>query len=133
MAHVNLIGWVIGGGLSSLTGSLERAYKAKLDAKNDADRLEAEKQIAFFKGQIELAQAAAEHDKWWSPRTLMGYAAAAYVVKIVFYDTVLGLGVTPNPGEQVTAIVLTIIGFYFGSKALGDVAGRIASAIRGRK
>ncbi len=129
---MNLIGWIIGGGLSSLTGSLERAYKAKLDAKNDADRLEAEKQIMFFQGQIELAQTAV-NDPWYSPRTLMGYAAAAYVVKIVFYDTVLGLGVTPNPGEQVTAIVLTIIGFYFGSKALGDVAGRIASAIRGRK
>lgn len=124
---------LLGGTVAKLLVSLADAYKAKQNAKTDQERIDAERQIAFFQGQIDLAQTAAEHDKWWSPRTLMGYAASAYVVKIVVYDTVLGLGVTPNPGEQVTAIVLTIIGFYFGSRALGDVAGRIASAIRSRR
>lgn len=124
---------LLGGTVAKLLVSLADAYKAKQNAKTEQERIDAEKQITFFQGQIDLAQTAAEHDKWWSPRTLMGYAASAYVVKIVVYDTVLGLGVTPNPGEQVTAIVLTIIGFYFGSKALGDVAGRIASAIRSRR
>lgn len=128
-----MIAALLGGPIAKLIASLAEAYKAKQNAKTDQERIDAEKQIAFFQGQIDLAQSAAEHDKWWSPRSIMGYAASAYVLKIVVYDTVLGLGVTPNPGEQVTAIVLTIIGFYFGSKALGDVAGRIASAIRGRR
>lgn len=124
-----MIGWLIGGGLSALIAPLERAYQAKLAAQNDHERLEAEKQIAFYQGQIDLAQSAV-NDAWWSPRVLMAWAAASYVVKIIVYDTVLGLGVTPNPGPQVTGIVMIIIGFYFGSKAATDVATRIFSAFR---
>lgn len=126
---MNILGWLIGGGLSALTGPLERAYKAKLDAKNDADRLEAEKQITFFQGQIDLAQAAV-NDPWYSPRSIMGFSAAVYVGKIIVWDTVLGLGVTPDPGSQVTGIVMMVIGFYFGSKAATDVATRIFSGFR---
>lgn len=126
---MNILGWLIGGGLSALTGSLERAYKAKLDAKNDAERLEAEKQITFFQGQIDLAQTAVK-DPWYSPRSIMGFSAAAYVGKIIVWDTVLGLGVTPDPGAQVTGIVMVVIGFYFGSKAATDVASRMFAAWR---
>lgn len=126
---MNILGWLIGGGLSSLTGSLERAYKAKLDAKNDAERLDADKQIAFFQGQVDLAQTAI-NDPWYSPRSIMGFSAAAYVGKIIVWDTVLGLGVTPNPGDQVTGIVMVVIGFYFGSKAATDVASRMFAAWR---
>lgn len=55
----------------------------------------------------------------------MGWACAVYVLKIVVWDTVLQLGVTPNPGDQVNGIVALILGFFFGSKALTDVASRI--------
>lgn len=123
--------WFVGGGISALAGPLERAYKAKLEAQNDAARLEADKQIAFYQGQIDLAQTAGS-DPWWSPRSLMGWCAAIYVGKIVVYDTVLGLGVTPDPGTQVTGIVMLVIGFYFGSKAATDVAGRLLSTFRGK-
>lgn len=111
--------------LGALADGLADAYRAKLAAKNDEQRIEADKQIAFFQGQINLAQVAAEHDKWWSPRTLMAYCAALYVGKIVVYDTVLGWGFTPNPGDQVTGIVMLIVGFYFGSKAVSDIAARL--------
>ena len=124
-----IVKWAVGGGLSSLTGSLERAYKAKLDAQNDAERLDADKQIAFFQGQIELAQNSI-NEPWYAPRTLMGYAAAGYVVKTVFYDSTLGLGVTPDPGPQVAGIVMVVVGFYFGSKAATDVATRIFASWR---
>lgn len=127
-----ILSWLIGGGVASLTGPLERAYAAKLSAQNDADRLEAEKQIAFYQGQIELAQSSID-DKWWSPRIFMGWSAAAYVLKIVVWDTVLQLGFTPNPGNQVTGIVMLVIGFYFGSKAATDVASRIFAAIGRRR
>ncbi len=111
--------------LKPVLAALENAYQAKIKAANDAERIEADKQIAFFQGQIALAQTAAQSDRWWSPRSLMGFSAALYVAKIIVFDTVLQLGVTPNPGGQVTGIVLTIIGFYFGSKTVSDVGGRI--------
>lgn len=129
---MNIVNWLIGGGVSALAAPLERAYAAKLAAQNDAARLEADKQIAFYEGQIALSQAAVG-DPWWSPRSVMGWSAAAYVVKIVVWDTVLQMGVTPNPGNQVTGIVMLVIGFYFGSKAATDVASRIFAAIGGRR
>lgn len=125
-----MLAWLISliNPLKPVLSALENAYQAKLKAANDAERIEADKQIAFFQGQIALAQAAAQSDRWYSPRSLMGLCAALYVAKIVVYDTVLQLGVTPNPGGQVTGIVLTIIGFYFGSKTVSDVGGRIVAA-----
>ena len=129
---MGILNWLIGGGINALAGPLERAYKAKLDAQNDADRLEAEKQIRFYEEQISLAQSAVA-DPWWSPRVLMAYCVVAYVFKIVVWDTVLQMGVTPNPGQQVTGIVMLIIGFYYGSKAATDVASRIFAAIGRRK
>ena len=125
---MGILTWLIGGGINALAGPLERAYKAKLDAPTDADRLEADKQIKFYEGQIALAQSASA-DPWWSPRVLMAYCAVAYVSKIVVWDTVLGWGVTPDPGAQVTGIVMTVIGFYYGSKAATDIAGRLFAAI----
>lgn len=124
---------LVGGVAGELFGSLERAYKAKLDAKNDAERIEAEKQITFFQGQIQLAGQAAQYDKWWSTRELIGKCALVYVFKIVVWDTVLKLGVTPDPGPQVTGIVMLVIGFYFGSKAATDIASRLLSAWVGRR
>jgi hypothetical protein len=122
---MNILGFLTGSFVRDLTGSLARAYEAKQKALTDKDRIEADRQIAFFEQQISLARSAAENDRWYSPRSLMGWACAVYVLKIVVYDTVLQLGVTPNPGDQVNGIVALILGFFFGSKALTDVAGRI--------
>lgn len=122
---MSIIGFLTGSFVKELTGSLARAYEAKQVALTDQDRIEAEKQIAFFEQQISLARTSAESDRWYSPRALMGWACAVYVLKIVVYDTVLQLGVTPDPGSQVNGIVALILGFFFGSKALTDVAGRI--------
>lgn len=111
--------------LAALADGLADAYRAKLAAKNDEQRIEADKQIAFFQGQMNLAQVAAEHDKWWSPRTIMAYCVTILVAKLFVWDTVLGWGVTPNPGSFVTGVAMVIISFYFGSKALGDLAARL--------
>ena len=119
--------------LKPVLSALENAYAIKLKAANDAERIEADKQIAFFQGQIALAQTAAQSVRWWSPRSLMGFSAALDVAKIIVFDTVLQLGVTPNPGGQVTGIVMTVIGFYFGSKTVSDIGGRVLAAWAARK
>jgi hypothetical protein len=127
---IALLAPLLGTALSTLTGSLNQAYKDRLNAKNDAERIEADKQIAFFQGQINLATVAAQNDKWWSTRELIGKCALIYVFKIVVFDTVLGLGTTPDPGPQVTGIVMLVLGFYFGGKAVMDIAGKLLG--RGR-
>jgi hypothetical protein len=117
-------------GITALKDGLNQAYKARLDARNDAERIEADKQIAFFKGQIELANEAAKSDKWWSTRELIGKCALIYVFKIVVWDTVLKLGFTPDPGPHVTGIIMLILGFYYGSKAVMDIAGKLLGRAR---
>lgn len=130
---MSLIADIVSGGLSALTGGLERAYIAKLNSKNDHERLEADKQIEFFKGQIELARAAAANDKWWSTRELMAKCVLILVAKLIVWDTVLGLGSTPDPGVTVNGILWTIIGFYYGSKAATDIAGKLIGGIANRR
>jgi hypothetical protein len=116
--------------LGAITSSLERAYQAKLAAANDTDRIAAEVEIEALKARRDVVIAASLNDKWWSPRTIMGWSAALYVGKIVVWDTVLQWGVTPNPGEQVTMIVMTIVGFYFVAKGAETVANTLAGVIR---
>ena len=107
--------------LGALKDGLVAAQKQWLDANNDAPRLKAEENMAYFKGQIELAVAASRYDKWYSVRSLIGYCVTL-VAKLLVWDTVLGWGVTPNPGQLVMWITVTVIGFYFASKTAIDVA-----------
>lgn len=118
--------------VGKIVDGLNEAYRAKLTAKNDAERIEADKQISFFEGQISLASTAAQHDKWWSTRELIGKCVMIYVFKIVVWDTVLQMGVTPDPGPQVTGIVMVTIGFYFGSKAVSDIGAKLLAAFARR-
>lgn len=117
--------------LQAITSSLERAYQAKLAAANDKDRIAAEVEIENLQARRDVMVSAAG-DKWWSPRVIMGWSAALYVAKIIVWDTVLQLGVTPDPGEQVNFIVATVVGFYFASKAAEGVANVLAGAFRRR-
>lgn len=121
--------WIVdlltGGLVDKLTGSLERAYAAKLAAQTNEEKLEADKQIAFFQGQIQLATVAAQNDRWWSFRSLVGYGVAFVVLKLLVWDTGLQWGSTPYPGTLVTGIILTVVGFNFGSKAVSDAGARL--------
>lgn len=119
--------------LNAITGSLERAYTAKLNAANDSTRIKAEVEIANLEARRDVILSAAVNDKWWSPRTIMGWAAALYVAKIVVWDTVLQWGVTPNPGAQVTGIVQVVVAFYFAAKGVEMAANSISTAIATRK
>tara|TARA_R110000868_G_scaffold85620_1_gene240716 strand:- start:106 stop:486 length:381 start_codon:yes stop_codon:yes gene_type:complete len=108
--------------LNALKDGLLTAQKQALDAKNDTARLAAEQDMAYWKGQIDLAMVAAQNDKWYSIRSLIGYCVLIMVFKLIVWDTVLGLGVTPNPGQLVLWITVTVIGFYFASKTAIDIA-----------
>lgn len=125
-----MLGWLLSliNPLGQLTKQLADAYAAKSNAQTEQARIAADERIEAIKAQRDIVISASIHDKWWSPRTIMGWCVALYVAKIIVWDTVLQLGVTPNPGTQVTNIVLTVIGFYF----VTGTAERIASTIKKR-
>lgn len=113
--------------IKPITDALVRAYEAHANAGNQTDRIKAEVTIAELEARRDVVIAASANDRWWSPRTLMGWSAALYVAKIVVWDTVLGWGVTPNPGEQVTYIVMTIVAFYFVSQGVERLARSLSN------
>lgn len=115
--------------IKGITDALSSAYEKKLAAQNATERIEADKEIAWLEARRD-ALVASVGEPWHSPRSIMGYCVAAYVFKIVLWDTILGLGVTPYPGEQVTWIVVTIIGFYFVSRSAETIANSLTSAFR---
>lgn len=122
-----MFGWLISllNPIGHVTKQLADAYAAKSNAQTEQARIAADERIEAIKAQRDVVVSSVG-DRWWSPRTIMGWCVAIYVAKIIVWDTVLQLDVTPNPGSQVTNIVLTVIGFYFVTGA----AERIASGLR---
>ena len=102
-----------GGLLSKVTEELGRAYELKLKAETDKDKLEADTQIAYLEGRRSVLLE--EQKRWYTAwiRPMMALPVVIYMWKIVVWDTVLQWGVTPNPGEFVNWIVITVIGAYF--------------------
>lgn len=123
---MGLLDWI--NPLKPLTDAALQAQQNWLTARNDSERLKAEQEQAFWHDRI-AAVSASQADRPWSPRSLMGYAAALYVLKIVVWDTVLQWGVTPDPGDQVTWVVVTIVGFYFVSRSAETIVGTIAARL----
>lgn len=129
----SVLGFLGGGVIRDLRDGLLEAQRNALAAETDERRLQAQQQIAFYEGQLQLAIAASQSDKWWSTRELIGKCVLIYVAKIVVWDTVLQLGVTPDPGPVVGGIVMVVIGFYYGSRAATDVASKLLAATVARR
>ena len=115
--------------IKGITDALTSAYEKKLVAENNTQKIEAEKEIAWLVARRDAAIASSS-DPWYSPRTIMGWSVALYVFKIIVIDTVFQLDVTPYPGEQVSWIVVTIIGFYFVSRSAETIANSLTTAFR---
>jgi hypothetical protein len=121
-----LLNLFTGGLFGEVKDGLLQAQRNHLESKTQ----ESEQNLKFWQSRMDLAIAASQHDKFWSPRNLMGWAVAIYILKIVVWDSTFQLGSTPYPGEQVTFIVMTVVGFYFASKAAENIATIIAGRTR---
>lgn len=99
------------------------AYKAKLSAGNDADKIAADlatRELAVQQREIEVQSEyrIASLGRWYEPDKLMGYAVAVYVAKLLIYDKVLGLGSTDPLGGWIETTANLIVGFYFGKRTV---------------
>ena len=115
--------------IKGITDTIVGLQKAKLEAANNSEKLHLDAEIAALQARRDAMIAASANDRWWSPRNLMGWSVALFVIKTVVWDTVLQLGVTPNPGELVIWVVVTVIGFYFVSRSADTIAATIGGAV----
>lgn len=105
------------------------AYKAKLESGNTRERIAADlaaKQLELderereIQGQILVA----EQGNWFTRiiRPLWALPFVIWTWKVVFYDKVLGLGVTDELHGATANLLVTIAGAYFIGRSAETVA-----------
>lgn len=106
------------GPLSSLSDDLKEAYQSKLNAANDKERIAAEERISTLEARrnVILAAQSDPYERWI--RILWAFPFVAYTIKTVFWDKVLGLGVTDNLSEDLWLMLYIILGGYFIDSAI---------------
>lgn len=108
-----ILTWLTSSAASTITEKLIETYELKLKATTDEKKLEADLIIARLEAQQGILLA--EQGRWYTAwiRPMLALPVVIFVWKILVYDTVLQLDVTPNPGEFVRWIVTVVIGAYF--------------------
>ena len=85
----------------------------KLAAQNDRDRIEAEQTIATLEAR--QAVLIAEQGSWMTRwiRPALALPVVVFWWKVIIWDTVLGWGVTPYPGDMVAGLCVLVPNVYF--------------------
>jgi hypothetical protein len=105
---IRLLASIFGGGIPD---QLRRAYEAKLNAQNDAERIAAELQIA----RLEARQASHAIGGRWITLVQLAWALPfiVYNAKLIIWDKVLGWGVTDPLSPELYTLQSVIVGFFF--------------------
>lgn len=129
-----LLSSLIGGPI--ISGAIS-AYKAKLEAGNTTDRLAAD--LAARELEVQKREAELQGDykraligRWYEPANLAAYVFVIYLAKVVVWDTMLGLGVTPPVKGAVGEWLALIAAFLFAKRGAENVSMIISSALRRR-
>lgn len=115
-----ILNWLTG----NLVGQLTEAYKAKLAAQNDAERLAAEQRIKALEVRQAVLLSEQAH---WSTRWVRPAIAAPFVIyiaKVVVWDKVLGLGTTDPLSTDFHNLMMVVIGAYFIARPFEKWASR---------
>lgn len=92
---------------------LNDAYKSRLNAKNETQRIDADKHIAGLEAR--KAVLVAESRSSWNVafRAFLALPFGLFVWKVVVYDKVMGLGSTDNLSPDLWNLMMVVFGFYF--------------------
>lgn len=114
---------LLGGGLTAITGQIAQAYKDKLAAENDVERIAADERIKTLQAQRDVLVAEVGQGGWASwIRPAFATLFLAYNAKLIVWDTMLGWGSTPPLSEHLYTIEGLVIGSYFISRGIEKTA-----------
>lgn len=113
-----VLSWLAGGGIAAIGKELNRAYQARLNAKNDEERIEADKQIAVLEARqaVLLAEQGSWMTRWIRPAFALPFVI--YNFKIVVWDKVLGWGTTDSLSPEFWQLQMIVFGAYFLTRPL---------------
>lgn len=108
-----ILNWLAGPAVKSIGEQLNAAYRAKLEAQNDEDRIAAEITIAQLEARQGLLMAEQGHwlTRWIRPAFALPFVL--YVWKVVVWDKILGLGTTDALSSEMGWVLTTLVGAYF--------------------
>lgn len=105
-----------GGAIGTIATELEKAYSDRLSAKNDADRIDADKRITELEAKRDVLAAESKSPLNALVRGLLAAPVIVLLWKVLVYDLALGEwthGRTDAiPGDFWT-VVMVVTGFYF--------------------
>ena len=109
----SIASWLLGGGIAAIGKELRQAHKDRLDAANEADRIDADIRVATLEAQ--QAVLIAEQGSWMTRwiRPAIAFPFILYLWKLILWDKILGWGVTDNLSTELHAIMGAVIGAYF--------------------
>ena len=108
-----ILNWIGGGVIGQIGDQLNSAYKAKLEAKNDEDRIAAEVKIETLSAQRDVL-VAEQNDrltKWIRPAFALPFVL--YIWKVIVWDNLFGLGTTDPISQEMSWVMSAIVGAYF--------------------
>ena len=108
-----ILNFLSGGIVGQIGKQLNQAYKARLDSKNETERVEADKTIASLEAR--KAVLVAESRSQWNIifRAILAVPFAAFVWKVIVWDKLLGLGTTDDLSPDLWNLMMVVYGFYF--------------------
>ena len=108
----------------SVASKLADAYKARLDASNATEKLEADQNIKFLEAKRDILLQEQSHwaTRWIRP--LIAFPFVVYILKVVIWDKVLMLGTTDPLSGQFHEIMMVVLGAYFLTRPLEKIFKR---------
>lgn len=116
-----IIGWLARIGIGTIAGQIAEAWKAREQAKTDAEKVAADERIKTLEMRRDVLVAESGSRINAFLRLLFVVPVALYVGKLFVWDKVLGLGVTDPLSPMMEGIMWTVIGFLF----LDNTAGKV--------
>ena len=99
--------------LKTVSNDIKEAYRSRLDAKNDSERIAADERIARLEARKSTIMAAQSDpmERW----VRIGWALpfVAYNAKLLIWDKMLGWGVTDPLSPELSYIQMTVLSGYF--------------------
>lgn len=97
----------------SISEALLKAYSARLEATTTERKIEAEETISALEAQQQVLLKEMDRGSTAWIRPAFASITIVFWAKLIIWDTVLGLGSTPDPGEFVMWFATLVPTFYF--------------------
>jgi hypothetical protein len=113
-----ILSWLGSSGIAAIGKELNRAYEMKLQAKNDSERIEADKLISQLNArqQVLIAEQGNWMTRWIRPAFALPFVI--YDFKVIVWDKVLKLGTTDPISPEFWQLQMIVFGAYFLTRGI---------------